>query len=113
MKTITLNSKEYIAKEDVDKALKGTKVDPTQIQIVVLQRGWVAIGRFQQKKEQCHLTSAFIIRSWGTTNGLGELANEGQKTNTKLDKCADLHFHELTIVMRMDVVEDKWADVII
>lgn len=112
MKTITLNNEEYVAKSEVDNALKGSKVAPTKIQIVVLQRGWVAIGRFTQVKEQCHLTSAYIIRTFGTTKGLGELANEGQKTNTKLDKCADIHFHELTIVLRMDVDESKWNSVI-
>ena len=113
MKTITLNNEEYVAKSEVDKALKGSKVAPTKIQIVVLQRGWVAIGRFSQTKEQCHLTSAYIIRTWGTSKGLGELAFEGQKTNTKLDKCADLHFHELTIVLRMDVDESVWDKVIV
>jgi len=112
METITLNNKEYVAKKDVEKALKGNKIAPTKIQIVVLQRGWVAIGRFTQIKEQCHLTNAFIIRTWGTSKGLGELAAEGQTSNTKLDKCADLHFHELTIVLRMDVDESKWNAVI-
>jgi hypothetical protein len=112
MKTITLNNEQYVLESEVKEALKGTKVAPTKIQIVVLQRGWVAIGRFSQVKEQCHLTSASIIRTFGTTKGLGELANEGQKSNTKLDKCADIHFHELTIVLRMDVDESIWDKVI-
>ena len=112
MKTIEINKEIYVLKSDADKLLKGSKLAPTKIQIVVLQRGWVAIGRFSQTKEQCHLTNAYIIRTWGTSKGLGELANEGQKTNTKLDKCADIHFHELTIVLRMDVEESKWNEVI-
>lgn len=112
MNTITLNGAEYVEKTEVDKLLKGSKVAPTKIQIVVLQRGWVAIGRFSQTKEQCHLTSASIIRTWGTSKGLGELAMNGVLINTKLDKCADLHFHEMTIVVRMDVDESKWSTVI-
>jgi hypothetical protein len=112
MKTIEINKEVYVLKADSDKAIKGVKVAPTKIQIVVLQRGWVAIGRFSQTKEQCHLTSAYIVRTWGTSKGLGELANEGQKANTKLDKCADLHFHEMTVVLRMDVDESKWDSVI-
>lgn len=112
MKTITLNNEEYVAKSELDKALKGSRVKPTQIQIVILQRGWVAIGRFSQTKEQCHLTNASIIRTWGTTKGLGELAMNGPLTNTKLDKCLDLHFHEMTLVARMDVDESKWTTVI-
>lgn len=113
MKTITLDGVEYVAKVEMDKALKGSQVAPTKIQIVVLQRGWVAIGRFTQTKEQCHLTNAYIIRTWGTSKGLGELANEGQKTDTKLDKCADIHFHEMTVVLRMDVDESRWDSVIV
>lgn len=111
MKTIEINKEIYIAKEDVDKALKGSKVAPTKIQIVVLQRGWVAIGRFSQSKDQCHLTNAYNIRTWGTTKGLGQLATDGEQSNTKLDKCPDLHFHELTVVYRMDVDESKWSNI--
>lgn len=112
MNTITLNGVEYVTKTDLDKALKGNKIAPTAIQIVVLQRGWVVIGRFSQTKEQCHLTNASVIRIWGTSKGLGELATNGVLTNTKLDKTPDLHFHELTIVLRMDVDETKWATLI-
>jgi len=112
MKTITINNEVYVAKADVDKAMKGSKVAPTKIQIVVLQRGWVAIGRFSQVKENCHLTNAYIIRTWGTERGLGQLAIEGKQTNTKLDKCADLHFHELTVVFRMDADESKWGELV-
>ena len=111
MKTIEINKEVYVLKADADKALKGVKVAPTKIQIVVLQRGWVAIGRFSQTKEQCHLTNAYIIRVFGTSKGLGELASDGKLTNTKLDKCADIHFHELTVVLRMDVDESKWSEI--
>jgi len=111
MKTIKINEEEYVLKVDVDKALKGSKVAPTKIQIVALQRGWIVIGRFSQVKEQCHLTSAFVIRSWGTTKGLGELAENGAQTNTKLDKCPDIHFHELTVIFRMDVDEKMWSQI--
>ena len=108
MKTITLNNEQYVLEADYKKAIKGVKIAPTKIQIVVLQRGWVVIGRFTQIKQECHLTGAYVIRQWGTSKGLGELASEGEKTNTKLEKCPDIHFHELTVVMRMDVDEEKW-----
>ncbi len=118
MKTIEINKEVYVLKSDVDKALKGVKIAPTKIQIVVLQRGWVYIGRFSQKGEQCHLTNAFNIRRWGTEFGLGEIAEKGPIADgvgngpTKLDKNADLHFHEMTVVVRMDVDESKWESVI-
>jgi hypothetical protein len=118
MKTINVNGEEYVAKKDAEKALKARKVAPTKIQIVVLQRGWVAIGRFSQKGEQCHLTNASVVRRWGTENGLGELAEKGPIPNgtgngpTTLDKCPDLHFHEMTVVCRMDVNEAVWGELV-
>lgn len=118
MKSINVNGEEYVAKKEVDAVLKNKKVAPTKIQIVVLQRGWVYIGRFSQKGEQCHLTNAFNIRRWGTEQGLGELAEKGPIPEgtgngpTKLDQNADLHFHEMTVVVRMDVDESKWTSVI-
>lgn len=118
MKTITLNDVQYVAKEDADKALKGRKVALTKIQIVVLQRGWVYIGRFSQKGSVCTLQNAYNIRRWGTEYGLGELAENGPVADgvgngpTKLDKNSDVHFHEMTAVLRMDVNESKWADLI-
>ena len=118
MKTIKINDVEYVAKSEVDAQLKKKNVTPTKIQIVVLQRGWIYIGRFSQKGEQCHLTNAFNIRRWGTEFGLGELAEKGPIAEgvgngpTKLDKNADLHFHEMTVVVRMDVDESVWEKVI-
>lgn len=75
--------------------------------IVVLQRGWVAIGTFYQCGDQCRLEDASVIRQWGTTKGLGELIN-GPTSKTVLDPCGTLKFHELTIVTRMEVNAEKW-----
>ena len=47
------------------------------VRIIVLQRGWVAVGRFYQDGSACRLECAQIIRRWGTTRGLGELAAQG------------------------------------
>lgn len=78
-----------------------------QKEIVVLQRGWVAIGTFYQCGDQCRLENASVIRLWGTTKGLGELVN-GPTSKTVLDPCGTLKFHELTIVTRMEVNQEKW-----
>lgn len=80
----------------------------SNIKIVVLQRGWVMIGRWSEKGDMCSLDDAHIIRRWGTTNGLGELALEGKKSNTKLDKAGHVDFHRLTIVATIDCKADLW-----
>jgi hypothetical protein len=63
----------------------------SDIRIVVLQRGWVLVGRYSEKKDRGFLDGASVIRKWGTTKGLGELVNgpvkEGTYAPTVLDKC--------------------------
>lgn len=53
--------------------------------IAVLDRGWVVVGKFSQRGTVVTLSSAFVIRRWGTTGGLGELV-DGPASETKLDK---------------------------
>ena len=79
-----------------------------EIRIVVLQRGWVIVGRFTRKGEYIHITDANVIRSWGTSKGLGELAVSGPLSETKLDPIPDIEAHALTIVLTSKCVGEKW-----
>lgn len=79
------------------------------INIVVLQRGWVVIGRLSKLGENYSLKKASVIRNWGTTKGLGELVKSGPLANTKLDPTnGTVRFHELTVVMRIKCDEEIW-----
>lgn len=80
----------------------------SNIKIVVLQRGWVMIGRWTQDGDKCSLDNAYVIRTWGTTKGLGELALEGKQSNTKLDKAGHVEFHILTVVAIVNCNDQKW-----
>ena len=81
------------------------------IKIVILQRGWVMVGRFEKEGTECKLHNASVIRVWGTTKGLGQLANEGKQKETILDKCYGLvQFDWLTVVAIIDCKEDIWAN---
>jgi hypothetical protein len=83
------------------------------IKICVLQRGHVLIGRLERDGSECKLHNASVIRSWGTSRGLGELAQNGPLTNTKLDKCNGLvEFDYLTVVFTLSVEETKWLNVL-
>ena len=75
--------------------------------IVILQRGWVVVGDFEQDGTQCVVRNGAFVRRWGTTRGLGELAERGPLPDTKLDPVAVLRFHELTAVARIDC-GDAW-----
>lgn len=78
-------------------------------QIVILQRGWVFVGKMKKKGHQCTLESASVIRRWGTTMGLGELADKGPLPDTKLEPCKkEVRFHYLTTVANIECNGDKW-----
>lgn len=108
MKTITINNDVYVLESDVKAQLAKKPVKPTKKQIVILNRGWCLIGDYSEKDNECTLDNASVIRVWGTTKGLGELAEEGPKTNTKLDPCPQVNFHKMTMVARMSVNESIW-----
>ena len=85
------------------------------IKICVLQRGHVLIGRFEKNDDssECKLHNASVIRSWGTTKGLGELAQNGPLEGTNLDKCNGLvEFDYLTVIFTLSVEESKWVNVL-
>jgi hypothetical protein len=72
-------------------------------QIVVLQRGWIVVGDVTQSGNTIIINNASVIRRWGTTNGLGQLALGGATKDTILDPCGTVKAHELAIVMTIDV----------
>ena len=76
--------------------------------IVILQRGWVFVGDLFRKGNDMRLENASIIRNWGTTKGLGEIAKDGPTSNTKLDECPDVNFHQLTLIARIKCADKKW-----
>ncbi len=80
-----------------------------KIVIVILQRGWVFVGKLSKAESEYTLSSAFNVRRWGTSYGLGELAAKGPLSETKLDKVGTVTFHELTTVAMIDCDQDVWA----
>ena len=79
------------------------------IRIVVLQRGWVVVGRVAEESDkELILEKSSVIRRWGTTKGLGELAANGPTNNTVLDSCGTVRAHPLAVVMQIDCAEGKW-----
>ena len=101
---ISINGVEYVQKSKaVEKEIVG------DLKIVVLQRGWVMIGYLEKNGSECKLHNAAVIRVWGTTKGLGELAKEGKLPNTKIDKCNGLvEFDYLTVVCSISCEVSKW-----
>ena len=75
--------------------------------ICILQRGWVMVGDFVRDGNDCTLKNANVIRVWGTTKGLGEIALNGPTSSTILDPCGTARFDYLTTIAVLDC-SDKW-----
>ena len=103
---IEINGKIYVPQKD-NKSLNYLG----DIKIVVLQRGWVYIGRFSRTGNDCKLQNAYCIRVWGTTNGLVQLV-DGATSSTKLDKCNGvIEFDWLTVISVISVNETAWKQI--
>ena len=98
---ITVNGTEYIKADAVS-------VAPTKKQILVLDRGWIVVGDVSKSGDYFNVNNASVIRSWGTTKGIGELAEKGPLTNTKLDSCPMVQAHKLSVVLVMNCNEEAW-----
>lgn len=100
-KTISINEVQYVRADSVS-------VQPTEKRIVVLQRGWVVIGDVEESESQVKISNCSVIRIWGTTKGLGEIAEGGPTSKTILDPCPDVTVHPLSVVLFMNVDVSKW-----
>ena len=74
---------------------------PSEVRIVVLQRGWVVVGRWHRDGDDVTITDAQVIRRWGTSTGLGELVN-GPTSSTTLDPGGTIRTHVLGVVLTID-----------
>ena len=77
-------------------------------QIVILQRGWVFVGDMVRVGNDCKLENAACIRRWGTTLGLGQIAENGPTADTKLEPCPVVRFHYLTMVGQIECNAKNW-----
>lgn len=82
------------------------------IRIVVLDKGFVSVGVYSQGPEWCSLDNACVVRRWGTSGGLGQIAAEGPSDRTILDKTPKQHFPVKSIVKTIECNQEKWAKVL-
>ena len=100
---LSVNGVDYIRKDSVtQQPVSG------DVRIVILQRGWVMIGHYGQDGAKCWLDGASVVRVWGTTKGLGQLALSGPTSKTVLDPAGRVEFHEMTVVARLSTDAKLW-----
>lgn len=101
---IEVNGVKYVPKGSEREQYDG------DIKIVVLQRGWVMVGRLERDGSECKLHNASVIRNWGTTKGLGEIAAGGPTSSTKLDPTSGVvEFDYLTVVATIACNKAVWS----
>ena len=85
--------------------------DPNNdIRIVILQRGWVMVGRYKRSDQYVSLENAAVVRVWGTTKGLGELASNGpNKGKTILEPVPVVEFHTLVEIANIRCNVANWV----
>lgn len=90
------------------KSKGSNKTEDLGRQIVILQRGWVMVGLMKKTGYQCTLDDAAVIRKWGTTSGLPELADNGPLSGTVLEKTKQtIRFHYMTVIATLEC-SSKW-----
>ena len=95
----------------VEKVLLG-ETRPTQecsygtpFKIIICQRGFVFAGDVDHVGDYIVISNAVNIRRWGTTKGLGELAERGSLENPKADPAGTVRVHYLAVVAMLDCEE--------
>jgi hypothetical protein len=81
---------------------------PGTIQIVVLDRGFVFVGRVTRTETEMYIDDARCIRKWGTEHGLGQLA-DGPLPETVLDAKCTVRPQLKAVMFTIDCVQHKWT----
>ena len=84
-------------------------VNPVDVRIAILQRGWVFVGNYSATDNEVRLDNAQCIRRWGTQKGLGEIAALGPRPDTKLEPHGVVRCHPLAVIATVDCEAEKWT----
>ncbi len=78
--------------------------------IVVLNRSWNMVGDVEIDGDFYLVSDGAVIRRWGTTAGLGELAMKGKLPETILDPLPLTKIHKDQVIFTIDCDEEKWKN---
>lgn len=77
--------------------------------VVVLDRGFVYVGRTTTDGEFCTIAEARNVRRWGTTKGLGQLVLDGPQANTQIDKVGTTKAPMRAVISIHPTREELWS----
>ena len=75
-------------------------------EILVVEAGWVFLGVVgaSANADSLRLNDAHVIRAWGTTKGLGQIALEGPTKETVLDACGVVDIPKGKVLFRIPCI---------
>jgi hypothetical protein len=77
--------------------------------IVVVESGWVFAAVLDGNTQgDIRSSECAVIRTWGTTNGLGELALKGPTSSTVLDRCNITYIPKSKVLFTMECAPVVW-----
>jgi hypothetical protein len=82
--------------------------DDQNLFIAVLIYGWVIVGEKESEDNHFVFRNTKVIRTWGTTKGLGELALKGPTPSTVLENAGTIHVSSSSIVLQIECRGDQW-----
>jgi hypothetical protein len=78
------------------------------IRIVVLDKGFISVGVYSQTADEVVLDNAAVIRRWGSSNGLGEIAENGPTSSTILDKTPRERIPWHAVIKTIECKTENW-----
>jgi len=84
-----------MSKSNAKKSTPNTK-------IVVITSGWVVLGEVVKSDTVTRIEDASVIRVWGTTAGIGEIAIKGPTPATVLDYAGVVEVKDHAVIMVID-----------
>lgn len=79
------------------------KASPTTRKIIVTRDRWNIVANVTRAVNELVLTDAAVIRYWGTSKGLGELAIDGPTAKTVLDPLPKTRVAVDNVLFMLDV----------
>jgi len=78
-----------------------------QEKIVVITSGWVVQGMVIELPDRIRIEDASVIRVWGTSSGLGQIAISGPTSETIYDYAGTVECFNAAVIMQIDVTFKK------
>jgi len=96
-----------MAHEIIIDGVKYVPAEGGEIKIVVLERGFIYVGRFRETEQNIEIIGARSLIRWGTTGHLGSLI-EGPSENTKLGDACHVKARVSQLIHTIEVNQDAW-----